>query len=42
MAITRLWKEIRDRYELGKVDAVFHSGDSEVRPDSPQLWGGHP
>ena len=31
-------KEIRDRY-VGKVDAVFHNGDSELRPDSP-LWEG--
>ena len=29
-------EEIRDRY-VGKVDAVFHNGDSELRPDSP-LW----
>ena len=27
-------EEIRDRY-VGKVDAVFHNGDSELRPDSP-------
>ena len=26
-------EEIRDRY-VGKVDAVFHNGDSELRPDS--------
>ena len=31
-------EEIRDRY-VGKVDAVFHNGDSELRPDSP-LWEG--
>ena len=31
-------EEIRDRY-LGKVDAIFHDGDSELRPDSP-LWEG--
>ena len=29
-------EEIRDRY-VGEVDAVFHNGDSELRPDSP-LW----
>ena len=29
-------EEIRNRY-VGKVDAVFHNGDSELRPDSP-LW----
>ena len=31
-------EEIRDRY-LGKVDAIFHDGDSELRPDSP-IWEG--
>lgn len=31
-------EEVRDRY-VGKVDAVFHNGDSELRPDSP-LWEG--
>jgi phosphodiesterase family protein len=31
-------EEIRDRY-FGKVDAIFHNGDSELRPDSP-LWEG--
>ena len=31
-------EEIRDRY-LGKVDAIFHDGDSELHPDSP-LWEG--
>ena len=31
-------EEIRNRY-VGKVDAVFHNGDSELRPDSP-LWEG--
>ena len=31
-------EEIRDRY-LGKVDAIFHDGDSELRPDAP-LWEG--
>ena len=31
-------EEIRDRY-LGKVDAIFHDGNSELRPDSP-LWEG--
>ena len=33
-------EEIRDRY-VGKVDAVFHNGDSELRPDSSPL-GRHP
>lgn len=31
-------EEIRDRY-LGKVDAIFHNGDSELRPDDA-VWEG--
>lgn len=31
-------EEIRDRY-LGKVDAIFHNGDSELRPDDA-VWKG--
>lgn len=31
-------KEIKDRYQ-GKVDAIFHNGDSELRPDDT-VWEG--